>query len=513
MNSRPNILMIGSDTLRADRIMNSLYRRKLAPNVEALAQHGTFFSQCYVPCARTAPSLISLFSGTWPHTHRVRDNFVADADMKLPVRMFPEVLREQGYRTATVSDWCGSDFDKFGFGFDLADVPKDQWNIKYLLRQGPKDLRLPLSLFCNNRFGRTVLPEIHYLAGVPQTTHVGRRTRETMSRLAASSEPFLLNVFFSTTHPPFASEATHCERYVAPGYRGESRYAMARLNDPFDIIRRQGDSRQEFDLEQVIDLYDGCVARFDDEVGRLLAHVDACGLRDNTIIVIYSDHGMEFFEHGTWGQGNSAVGDFSPRIPLLICDPRFDAGRTCDAVVRSIDVASTLADLVGCGYAGAEGVSLAALVRGQPRDEELAAFNETGIWITDIPGLPRDHLRYPELFELLDVRDAATGTLVIKDQYRDQVIRAKDRMVRRGRWKLVYQPLEGGTLLQLFDLAEDPECMKDLRDEEPDVTARLWAELRAWMAADAVMRRPIGTHDSGGLLTGARTGHTLESRA
>ncbi|MEP7207733.1 MAG: sulfatase-like hydrolase/transferase [Casimicrobiaceae bacterium] len=490
---QPNILMIGSDTLRADRILNPDYGRRLTPAIEELARRGTYFSQCYVPCARTAPSLISLFSGTWPHTHGVRDNFVAGPDTRLPIRMLPERLREQGYRTVAVSDWCGADLAKFSFGFDIADVPDDQWDLKFLIRQGPKDLRLLLSLFCHNRFGRHVLPEVYYLGGVPQTTEVGLRAREVMSRLATIDDPFLLNIFISTTHPPFASESPFGEMFASPDYHGESKFAMARLNDPFDIIRRQGDSRQEFDLEQIIDLYDGCVARFDAEVARLLAYLTACGLAEDTIVMIYSDHGMEFFEHDTWGQGNSAVGDFSPRIPLLIADPRNPVERRCDAVVRSIDVAPTLADLVGCDFAGPEGISLRPLMDGRALPQELPAFNETGIWITAVPGLPQGHLCYPDLLELLDVEDAATGTLAVKAHYSDQVIRAKDRMIRHGRWKLVYQPLEHGTRLQLFDLREDPGCTNDLHQREQGVTAQLWYELRRWMMADPVMAVSLRT--------------------
>src|SRR3569832_1822750 len=135
---------------------------------------------------------------------------------------------------------------------------------------------------------------------------------------------------------------------------------MDRLTDPIEIIRRQGGSREEFDLDQIIDLYVGCVAEFDDEVGKMLAHLEVCGLSDNTIIVVYSDHGMEFFEHVFWGQGNSAVGDFSPRIPLVIRAPGRPARGTVDQVVRSIDLAPTLLELVGASpVANMDGVSLA----------------------------------------------------------------------------------------------------------------------------------------------------------
>ncbi|GAB4178057.1 MAG: hypothetical protein Fur0039_21690 [Rhodocyclaceae bacterium] len=482
--ARPNIVMIGSDTLRADRILDPAYPRRLAPNIEALAARGSFFPNCYVPCARTAPSLISLLSGTWPHTHGVRDNFVAGTDTRLPVRMLPERLREAGYRTVAVSDWCGADLGKFSFGFDRAEVPQDQWNLKYLIRQGPKDLRLVLSLFCHNRFGRAVLPEIHFQGGVPQTDTLGTRARELLSRLAATGEPFLLNVFFSTTHPPFASEAPWFERYCEGDYRGESKFAMARLNDPFDIIRRQGEARTEFDLDQILGLYDGCVARFDHEVGRLLAHLEACGLSQDTILVLYSDHGMEFFEHGTWGQGNSAVGDFSARVPLLIADPRHPQARRCEQVVRSIDVAPTLAELAGCDYAGPEGVSLRPFIEGGHLPEGLPAFYETGIWFTEVPGLPPGHLRYPDLFEVLEVADPAAGTLGLKPGYAGRVIAAKDRMIRRGRWKLVCQPLEDGMRLQLFDLAADPGCTRDCSAQEPALAEELWRELSRWMEAE-----------------------------
>ena len=252
-----------------------------------------------------------------------------------------------GYRTAVISDWCGADMGKFSFGFELADLPEDQWNLKYLIRQGPKDLRLFVSLFMHNRLGRRMAPEIYYLGGVPLTSQLGREARRLVSQLASRPEPFLLNVFYSTTHPPFASEHPYYLRYSNPSYRGESKFAMARLTDPFDIIRRQGDSRKEFDLDQIIDLYDGCVAQFDDEVGRMVWHLERCGLLDDTIVVIYSDHGMEFFEHDTWGQGNSVFGDASARVPLVIVDPRLPGRGATTEVIRNIDLAPTLLELAG----------------------------------------------------------------------------------------------------------------------------------------------------------------------
>src|SRR5262249_35230200 len=83
--ARPNILLTGSDPLRADRLFGAGYRRELMPNLARLARRGTHFTDCYVPCARTAPSLASMLTGTWPHRHGVRDTFVTPEQTRLPV--------------------------------------------------------------------------------------------------------------------------------------------------------------------------------------------------------------------------------------------------------------------------------------------------------------------------------------------------------------------------------------------------------------------------------------------
>jgi hypothetical protein len=456
--------------------------------LDTLASRGTWFENCYTPCGRTAPSLLSLLTGTWPHTHGIRDNFVADQETRLATPCLPELLAQQGYRTAAVSDWCGADLGKFDLGFHDLNLPGDPWNLRYLLRQGPKDLRLFLSLFLRNRLGKWLAPEIYYLGGVPLTDALGREARHTLSRLAKDEKPFLLNIFFSTTHPPFGSEHPYYTLYADPAYSGESKFAMARLTDPFDIIRRQGEPRKEFDLDQILDLYDGCVKRFDDEVSRLLEHLKACELENNTIIVVYSDHGMEFFEHGTWGQGNSVRGDHSARIPMIIADPRRPGGHRIQSIMRTIDVAPTLLSLCGApSHEAMEGISLIDCLDGKPAPQ-LPAYNESGIWLTSLPGMPEGHLRYPNLLELLDIPDYGSGTFAIRKRYQDIIIEAKDRMIRVGRWKLTYQPTETGAIYSLFDLEHDSDCCTDVIHQYPEIAHDLRARLVTWLCDDKKRR-------------------------
>jgi arylsulfatase A-like enzyme len=484
--SRPNIVMIGSDTLRADRLNGAGYHRELTPTLERLAQRATNLTDCYVPCARTAPSIVSMLTGTWPHTHGVRDTFVTPEQTRLPIPSLPGILGEAGYRSAIVCDWAGSDAEKFDFGFDEADMPTDQWNIKYLMRQGPKDLRLFLSLFTQGRFGKRFLPEIHYLGGIPLTEEVGLDTRRMIGKLAQRDEPFFVMSFVATTHPPFTSKYPYYKMFSDPAYRGESKFGMAKLRDPWEIIRRQGEPKSEFDLEQIIDLYDGCVRNFDDEVGRVLDYLEASGLADNTIVVVFSDHGFEFFEHETWGQGNSAVGDFSARVPIIVADPRHPQPRRVGDVVRTIDLAPTLLDLADVPVPPTmEGVSLAPLIRGDRLPESLPAFYETGVWLTEVPGTPDGHLRYPQLPELLEIPDKGSGMISLKRQYLEVIVAAKDRMVRLGEWKLSYQPLTQGAIYRLFNVAADPGCQVDLMSSHPEIGERLKAILLEWIGADA----------------------------
>ncbi|MCK5685487.1 sulfatase-like hydrolase/transferase, partial [bacterium] len=253
----PNIVMIGSDTLRSDRLGRIRNGHSITPNIDKLIKKSIYFDNCYVPIARTAPSLVSLFTGVSPWKHQIRDNFVEHDDMKLDVTPFPELLKSRGYATAVISDWCGTDFGKFDLGFAKQDLPEDQWNIRYYIRQGPKDMRLFLSLFTKNQLGRVFLPELFYLGGAPQGQYLLNKTKQWLGKLSNSAKPFLLNTFFSTTHPPFGTEYPYYSMYADPDYWGESKFSMARLTDPMEIIKSQKEPKEAFDLEQIIDLYDG----------------------------------------------------------------------------------------------------------------------------------------------------------------------------------------------------------------------------------------------------------------
>lgn len=311
------------------------------------------------------------------------------------------------------------------------------------------------------------------------TSHLGRECRNTISELAKKNQPFFINLFTSTTHVPFGSEYPYYNLFTPKDYTGDSRFIMTDLNTPEQIVESQESTVEHHDLSQIINLYDSCVKEFDDEVGKIIDHIDKCGLRDNTFIVIYSDHGTDFFETECWGQGNTLIGnDPSARIPLIISGPGVPKNVKFSHVCRTIDFMPTMLDLLGMEIPNdIDGVSLAPYLKDNS-NPNLYAYQETGVWMGKIPGQHPDQITYPDIIELLTIPDINSGTLVIDEKYYPTVIQAKNRSIQDNRWKLVYIPTYHGAVYQLYDLKNDP--YRNVIDHYPEIVAELQPKLDEW---------------------------------
>jgi len=474
---RPNILMIGSDTLRSDHLSAHGYRRDTTPFIDSLVSKGVYFKNCFVPIARTAPSLTSLFTGCWPNTHKVKTNYCSQQQVAAMTELgLGSLLSEHGYQTSVISDWAGSDFGKFDFGFQRKDLPEDQWNLKYLIRQGPKDIRLLLSLFCHNPLGKRLLPELYYLAGIPLTQQLGKSARKEIDFLASQNQPFLLNVFMGTTHPPFASNYPFYSKYADGSYTGKSRFCMSRLTTPEEIIESQQEPQEAFDLEQVIALYDGSIRQFDHEVEEIITHLERSGLSDNTIVVIYSDHGIDFFEGDTWGQGNSIATDASAKTPFIIRTPGLKKHQIVADKIRNIDIMPTLLELVDVDIPDTiDGISLSPVLLGKDSLCNLPIIFETGLWLARPPMQRKDHLSYPNIFDLIEIPDKKSGTLALRSEYAAAIENARDWFVWVDNWILKCYPLKNGPRYELFNTTDDSACKQNVANLHPNIVEKLSA--------------------------------------
>lgn len=261
---------------------------------------------------------------------------------------------------------------------------------------------------------------------------------------------------------------------------------MSDLDTPEQIIKKQSQDETAFDVQQIVDLYDGAVRSFDDLVKDLVGWLDITGLSKNTIIIVFSDHGVDLFEKHTWGQGNSVMGDDpSARVPLLIVDPGREQATRIPRTTRSVDLAPTLLERLGLAVPKEmDGRPLTPYIDDPGTNLDLAAFYETGVWLAPMPGVRSDHLQYPSLLKILEIPNKETGTMSVKPQYRDIVIQARDRMIRTDDWKLVYLPMKEGALYWLFDLRENPDNDEDVSAQHPEIFAQMKQRLVDWMKHD-----------------------------
>jgi arylsulfatase A-like enzyme len=207
--------------------------------------------------------------------------------------------------------------------------------------------------------------------------------------------------------------------------------------------------------EKVIPAYMGLIKQCDDELGRILDHLETTGQLSETMIVLTSDHGDYLGDH--WLGEKDLFHEQSVKVPMIVYDPRTEAnatrGTTCDALVESIDLAATFVEVAGGEVPKhiIEGRSLLPWLRG-----------ETPEW--------REYV-------ISEFDYSATAQAVRLDvEPRD----ARLYMVFDGRWKLMHA--EGGFRPMLFDLENDPEEFHDLAksDKHQEQIDRLYDMLAKW---------------------------------
>lgn len=495
-DGRPNILILASDGLRPDHLGAYGYARPTSPNLDRLSRDGIRFENVYVPQARTLPSLTTIMTGTYPHTHGQRYTWPRERHIKLPLPTLCRELKNKGYESYVLSDWAGGDFAKADFGFDVVEVGEEAWNIRTWIEQEACRGHPLLVAFGDNPLGFSLYPGMRGMPVTPTPQSVTQTAVNCLEDAARRRQPFFMVVFYSETHLPYSTSYPYYRMFSQPGYEGPHKLSVN--IDSYERVASAGvDAGTFFDPVQATALYDGAVRSFDDQAGEILDSVRELNLWDDTVIMVMSDHGEDLLdaEDRSWGHGRFLFGDdYDSRIPLIISDPQWRGRpRIVSELTSTLDLMPTLLDRVGAAVPPTcEGESLMGLIRGERQERPREVFAESGVLLCgDMQARGAQYLSYPPLVDMLEVTEPDTGQVGIKSEYLDLLVTARQRMIRTPEWKLLYTPLteHHGAEYQLYDLKADPQCRRDVAAQHPDVLTDLKARLWQWMERDPVRSR------------------------
>ena len=328
----PNIILYVVDTLRADAVGGDGNPGVRTPAMERVAHEGLRFRRAYANASWTRPSMGSLLTGTYPRTHGAIGRHDA---LRAGVATLAGGLHAAGYRTAAVfaNPNIGTLYG-FGEGFD--------------------DF---IALYPARMVHDATVPQAY----VGTADHVVDRAVEWLR--GRPTQPFFLLVFTVDPHAPYEPPAPYNTMYD-PEYTGKVDGSLATLFGLL-VAARRGNPPPERDVRHLRALYDGEVAFNDAQLARLLAELDRTRLAQQTLFLITSDHGEEFYEHGSGEHGHSLYEELI-HVPLLLRWPgRVAESRTYGGVVQLLDLYPTLLHVAGAPVPAGPGRDLTDIILGR----------------------------------------------------------------------------------------------------------------------------------------------------
>ncbi len=405
---RPNVLLITIDTLRADRLSVYGYERTTSPNIDRLIARGARFTQARTVEPLTGPAMCSVFTSTYPHDTGATRNGLR---MRPGLPSLPTLLQSHGYHTGAIIS---------------------NWTLKNKLSGLAEHFESYDEVMKRRRWLGLFNPEAN--ADDVTTAALAWLVEHRRDR---PDRPFFLWVHYAEPHAP---------------YRLHREY-LARLGIPRRGRKAAGER------------YDTEIARVDDSIGELLTALRDSGLADESVLVFSSDHGESLGEHDYWGHGRHL---FEPtlHIPMSITWPGRIRPQTIDAVASNLDLAPTIAGLLGIEYPG-----------------EFRGYDWTGV--LDGGAAPVDRITHHQahrgaVISNHDSELARRGGLlevgVVREGFKEFI-----RPAERRHWR--------------FDLRGDPRELTNLALSASDPTASLqtWMEVvgTGLSRTDAAMPQPL----------------------
>ena len=303
--ARPNIILILIDALRKDHLGCYGYQKNTSPNIDLFAEEAFKFEDTISTCSWTSPSIASLFTSLYVSSHGLLTHSQKTTDiLDLNLVTLAEVLKENGYTASAfvANRWIREEFN-YHQGFDL-------------FKQVGIDVYRPSAASLRERF-------FSWLADKPQ-------------------KPFFAYLHFMDVHGPYLPPYPYNTLFTSE---------KGRELTPEEIVKlrylRIGDQK---DLNFYISQYDGGIRYCDYHIGKILDHLKKEKLYDESVIIITSDHGEAFFEHGACDHGFTLYNE-EIRVPLLMRLPSsmpYIINEYCKPQLSDIGV--TLLNLIGTKF-------------------------------------------------------------------------------------------------------------------------------------------------------------------
>lgn len=442
--SQPNVLLICVDDLKPNL---GCYGDPLAktPNIDHLASTGVLFEKAFCNQAVCSPSRNALLTALRPQSLGIYDlgtNFRAARPDAVTLGQF---FQKHGYRT-----------EALGKVFHVGHGNREDtasWSVPHWRPKAPGYV-LPISTADTRDSARGPRGRSTESADVPDNTYGdGLIADEAIRRLQAArqnpGQPFLLAVGFVKPHLPFVAPTRYWNLFQPDSFPLPL-LTSAPVGAPDYAPSSGGELRQYSDIppngaftdqqtRHLIHGYYAATSYVDAQIGRVLATLRSTELSTNTVVVLWGDHGWHLGDHGMWCKHSNY--EQAARIPLIISAPGMSTGVTSQALVESVDIYPTLAELAGLP---------------QPEGVDGTSFVKV---LQDSSASARDHAIhvYP--------RGQRIGRAIRTDRYRLVEWRNAGAAADTAEW-------------ELYDYEADPAESRNLAEDQPSVVAELQAILK-----------------------------------
>lgn len=439
MRGHPNILILCPDEMKASLLGCYGGAANPTPCLDRLARESVLFEQTHTVHPKCVPSRAAFLTGQYPHVngHRTLALEVRPHEINLV-----QQLKGAGYETALLGKNHVVDAETLPFTFDFH---RKAGGMGGMQMEASPPVRMPAESYY---VGEAQIP-LKSFGDYLET----ESAMEWLSSQRDKTRPFFLWLNWNAPHPPYSIPKPYY------GCIDRSRIQLPPVDDPSGkppfqrVLQRfhRSSEMSEADWRELIGCYLDMYRFIDDEVARILVHLERIGERENTLILLWSDHGDFAGEHQLPEKWDTAFYDCITRVPALLHWRNKLAPRRVPALIETIDLLPTILAQVGVPLPkGIQGQDLTPLLKGQVSAMRDIVFCQGGQERELLTRVVPPHARERPC-RAYQAKQAAL--------YAEPFINVRSKMIRETRFKYTYRL---GGYEELYDLQEDPWEVRNL---------------------------------------------------